>query len=198
MGHIFCLMGKSASGKDTLYSSFLDDKDLALVRIVPFTTRPIRSGEVPGREYNFTDKAGFDKLLEEGKVIEYRCYHTCYGDWYYFTVDQSVNLDIEDYLIIGTLESYVKIRDYYGADKVIPLYVELDDGIRLERALKRERSQETPKYAEMCRRFLADAEDFSEEKLLEAGILKKYINDDLHRCMDEMRDTIWTSRSTKY
>ena len=197
MGHIFCLMGKSASGKDTLYSNLLGENELSLERIVPFTTRPIRSGEVEDREYHFTDKEGFESLVKQGKVIEHRCYHTCHGDWYYFTVDQEVFLDSKDYLIIGTLESYIKIRDYYGADKVIPLYVELDDGIRLERALKRERSQESPKYTEMCRRFLADDEDFSEEKLIAAGIDKKYINDDLYRCMDEMRDTIWTSRSTK-
>ncbi len=197
MGHIFCLMGKSASGKDTLYSKLLDDKELGLARIVPFTTRPIRSGEAEGREYHFTDKTGFESLLEEGKVIEYRCYHTCHGDWYYFTVDQEIFLDSQDYLIIGTLESYIKIRDYYGADKVIPLYATLDDGIRLERALKREQAQENPKYTEMCRRFLADDQDFSEDKLVAAGIVKRYINDDLYRCMDEMRDTIWTSRSIK-
>ena len=48
MGHIFCLMGKSASGKDTLYSNLLGENELSLERIVPFTTRPIRSGEAEG------------------------------------------------------------------------------------------------------------------------------------------------------
>ena len=41
---------------------------------------------------------------------------------------------------------------------MVPLYVEVDDGLRLSRALERERKQTEPKYAEMCRRFLADCE----------------------------------------
>lgn len=197
MGHIFCLIGKSASGKDTIYSKLLADSDISLSRIIPYTTRPIRSGEVEGVEYHFTDKDGLDKLEEAGKVIECRCYHTFHGDWYYFTVDEDVFLDTTDYIIIGTLESYTKIRDYYGENIVIPLYIELDDGVRLDRALRRERGQANPKYEEMCRRFLADAEDFSDEKLSIAGIETRYCNDDLDKCIQELKEKIWTLRSVK-
>lgn len=59
------------------------------------------------------------------------------------------------------------------------MYVEVDDGLRLQRALDRERAQDQPKYAEMCRRFLADEEDFSEENLERAGITKRFQNTDL-------------------
>ena len=63
----------------------------------------------------------------------------------------------------------------------------MEDGNRLERALKRERKQKSPKYEEMCRRFLADQRDFSEEKLLEAGITRRFRNDeDRQLCMDEV------------
>ena len=43
---------------------------------------------------------------------------------------------------------------------MIGIYIEVEDGVRLERALKREQQQASPKYAEMCRRFLADQDDF--------------------------------------
>lgn len=197
MGHIYCLMGKSASGKDTIYSRLLEDEKLSLSRIIPYTTRPIRSGESEGTEYHFTDKAGLDRLEAAGKVIECRCYHTFYGDWYYFTVDDGIFVEDSDYLIIGTLESYKKIRDYYGQDKVVPLYIELDDGIRLERALGRERMQKEPKYEELCRRFLADAEDFSEDRLSALGIDTRYINDDLDSCLQKLEEKIWTLRSIR-
>ena len=105
-------------------------------------------------------------------------YHTVHGDWTYFTVDDGhIDLDNNDYLLIGTVQSFSNIRKYFGKDMVIPIYIEVDDGIRLQRALTREMSQKEPKYAEMCRRFLADAEDFSEEKLNEAGIDKRFSND---------------------
>ena len=88
----------------------------------------------------------------------------------------------------ATLESYLSLRNYFGTDKVAAIYIELDDGVRLMRALTREMREENPKYKELCRRFIADSEDFSEEKLLEAGIGKRFVNDDLEACVDEIID----------
>jgi guanylate kinase len=172
-------MGKSSSGKDTIFKILLQRKDVNLNRIVSYTTRPQRSNEKPGDEYNFVSIQEKDKLVAEGKVIEIREYNTVHGPWFYFTVDDgNVDLENEDYLIIGTVESFVKIRDYYGEDKVLPIYIEVDDGIRLSRALERERGQEHPKYEEMCRRFLADQQDFSEENLKAARISNVFINNE--------------------
>jgi len=171
MGNIYCIIGKSSTGKDTIFKLLLAQKELELKQIVSYTTRPIRSNEIPGEEYNFVSIEKKDELLESGKVIEIRRYDTMFGPWFYFTVDdESLNLDSQDYILICTVESFVKIRDYYGKDKVCPIYIEVNDGIRLQRALGREMSQENPKYEEMCRRFLADQQDFSKEKLEEAGI----------------------------
>lgn len=71
----------------------------------------------------------------------------------------------QDYLTINTLEAYTKLRNYYGNDCLIPIYLEVEDGQRLKRALEREMGEREPKYREMCRRFLADEEDFSRENL---------------------------------
>lgn len=180
MGKIICLMGKSSSGKDTIYKLLLEQKEIPFCRIVPYTTRPIRSGETNGVEYIFTDDTGLQMLIEEQKVIEQRAYHTVHGIWNYFTVDDGqVDFAKGDYLLIGTLEVYLKLREYYGKEAVLPIYIEVDDGVRLARALERERQQEHPKYAEMCRRFLADEEDFSQEKLKKAGIRRRFVNDNL-------------------
>ena len=187
MGKIVYIMGKSSTGKDTIYRSILSDKSIKLKKIIPYTTRPIRAGEEDGVQYYFTDEAGFEKLKQEGKVIEDRSYDTCYGLWRYFTVnDESLDLDKNNYIIIGTLESYVQLRDYFGQERLVPIYVEVEDGLRLERALARERMQATPKYEEMCRRFLADAADFSVENLKEAGITRKFFNADVEKCVDEI------------
>lgn len=182
MGRIFCVMGKSASGKDTIYRKLLEDKDLALETIVSYTTRPIRAGEVEGREYHFTDEEGFHKLQKEGRVIETRVYDTVYGPWRYFTVDDGID-SAKDYLIIGTLEQYIALRDYFGSKTVCPLYIDLDDGERLQRALNREKKQAQPKYNELCRRFLADSEDFSEDKLKNEKITNRFENKDFDNCV---------------
>ena len=140
-----------------------------------------------GRDYFFTDEAGLSRLQDAGRVIELRSYQTVHGIWNYFTVDDGqVDLAKDSYLLVGTLESYRKVQAYYGLEQVIPIYVEVEDGLRLSRAVERERAQREPKYAELCRRFLADEADFSEEKLSEAGIVKRFQNDDLERCLQEI------------
>jgi len=191
---IYCLMGKSASGKDTVYRELLSREEGRLTRIVPYTTRPIREGEQEGREYHFTDEAGMNALKSEGRVIESRVYHTVHGDWYYFTVDDGIEAGEKDYLLIGTLEVYNKIRDYYGDEKVCPLFLSIDDGERLSRALGRERQQKNPRYAELCRRFLADEQDFSAEKIEAAGITEQYDNSDLEACLEEILRKIRSDR----
>lgn len=188
MGKIFYLMGKSSSGKDTIFKELLKASG-ELGTIVPYTTRPIRVGEQEGVEYHFTDEAGFQKFSEAGKVIEQREYHTVYGLWRYFTVDdgQFVPGGKTDCVMIGTLEAYQSMQAYYGRENVLPVLIELDDGVRLKRALEREMQQEKPGYEEMCRRFLADSVDFSEEKILEAGIVKRFYNDSLEHCLNEIQ-----------
>jgi len=249
MRYLFYIMGKSASGKDTLYEALQEETALGLKKLVPYTTRPIRAGETDGVDYHFTDEAGLRALEESGRVIELREYATVHGPWKYFTVDETgmgsgtdgsknalpgngmkdakstaengdpaaesgaasgderANGDRvaqgsaeaapgpavagEDYLAIGTPESYRKICGHYGADKVIPIYVEVDDGLRLARALARERKPGNGKYEEMCRRFLADQRDFSEEKLAEAGIARRFRNDgEFETLLREVREMI--------
>ena len=164
-----------------LYDGMLmKDEKLRLKTVVPYTTRPMRAGEENGVSYYFCDEDTVEKLEAEGKIIELRAYHTIHGIWKYFTVaDHQVDLDHQSYLLIGTLESYLKIREYFGTENVVPIYIEVEDGMRLQRALERERRQENPKYEELCRRFLADEKDFSEEKLKEAGITKRFCNESL-------------------
>ena len=185
MSKIFYLMGKSASGKDTIYKK-VKERMPELKTIVIYTTRPIREGEKNGREYYFVDDKKLKEFQEAGKVIELREYNTVHGIWKYFTVDDGQFDGDDNYLAIGTLESYVQLRAYFGQERLVPLYVEVEDGLRLERALARERMQATPKYEEMCRRFLADAADFSVENLNSAGITRKFVNINMEKCVDEI------------
>ena len=187
MGKIFCLMGKSACGKDTIYKHILSDGCLPLKTLIPYTTRPIRDGETNGVEYYFLTDEEQQLLEREGKIIELRAYQTMHGLWKYFTVnDHQLNLADNHYLIIGTLESNVRLQEYFGNDYLVPLYIELESGERLQRALNRERLQTEPKYTELCRRFLADEADFSTEKLEHVGISTAFINNDITQCVKEI------------
>ena len=142
MGKIFYIMGKSSSGKDTIYKRLLEDKGLDLCNIVLYTTRPMRQGEQPGREYYFVKEESFREFQDQGKIIEARTYQTVYGPWIYFTADDGqIRLEKKNYLGIGTLESYMNMKKYYGEENVFPLYIEVEDGERLKRAIRREELQ---------------------------------------------------------
>lgn len=98
-----------------------------------------------------------------------------------------MNLERESYCLIGTLEAWNAMCQYFGREKMIPVYIEVEDGTRLIRAVERERTQEHPGYEELCRRFLADAKDFSEENLKNAGITRRFENKDMNACLEEIK-----------
>ena len=190
MGKIFIIMGKSASGKDTIYSRIIEEQAQCLKKCVIYTTRPMRMGEVDGKEYFFVDENKLNELKAQGKVIEHRTYNTAFGPWHYFTVNDGQFDDDRDCLMPGTLESFCEIKKYFEDGRVVPIYVHVDDYERLLRALERERSQNNPGYVEMCRRFVADSQDFSEENIKKAGIVKMFVNDELDRCIKEIIEFI--------
>lgn len=195
MAKIYVLMGKSSSGKDTIYSELRKIKELNLKNITMYTTRPMRAGEADGREYFFTDEQYVRNLEDNNRIIELRAYNTVHGVWKYFTADDGQidkNSD-NKYLIIATVEAYEKYVKYYGNDMIVPIYIEVDNKTRIHRALAREDAQNYPKYAEMCRRFLADEQDFSDERLEKAGIVRRYNNINLNECIYEITNDILKS-----
>ncbi len=191
MGRIYYIMGKSATGKDTIYKEVLKQRP-DLKTIVMYTTRPIREGETDGIEYHFRTIPEMETIKNSGKIIELRMYQTVYGPWYYFTMDDG-QFDLKsetNYLMIGTLESYEKMLRYFGQDAIVPLYIEVPDGIRLQRAVARESAQKKPNYKETCRRYLADEDDFAEENLARLGIVTRYQNLELDMCLKTVLDDI--------
>lgn len=186
MGKIVYIMGKSSSGKDTIFQK-LKEALPEFKTIVLYTTRPIRAGEQDGVEYHFVKEETLKAFEEKGQIIELRAYNTVHGVWKYFTADDGqINLEKENYLVIGTLESYEQMKKYFGEDALLPIYVQVEDGARLGRALERERRQQIPKYEELCRRFLADSQDFSEGNIARAGIETRFENVELESCVSEI------------
>ncbi|MDD6796953.1 MAG: guanylate kinase [Clostridia bacterium] len=192
MPEIAFIMGKSSSGKDKIFKALSEDAGLNLTRVIPYTTRPMRAGETQGVEYNFVSDEAACRMQEEGRIIEMRSYNTVQGLWKYFTADDGqIELGKGHYIIIGTLEAYERFLEYFGEEHLLPIYIEVEDGVRLERALKREREQTNPDYAEMCRRFLADCADFSEENIKRCGISKRFYNNGgFEDCLNEIRAAI--------
>ncbi|WP_234124586.1 nucleoside/nucleotide kinase family protein [Clostridium hydrogenum] len=191
MGKIFCVMGKSSSGKDTIFKALRDDKALMLKPIITYTTRPKRINETDGIEYHFINEDVLEGYKRAGRIIEERVYNTINGKWHYSTIDDGqVELEKYNYILIATLESYQNLKKYFGDNNVVAFYINVEDGERLERAIRREKNQMNPNYNEVCRRFLADNEDFSEEKLKKCNIYDFYNNLNLKKCIHDIKNDI--------
>ena len=185
MGKIYCLTGKSGTGKDTLYHAIMEDPRVIIKPIIPYTTRPMRNNEQSGVQYHFVSEADFLQLQSLGKIIEKREYDTILGKWYYFTVDHDIVFQ-NDYLMITTFEALDKLYTWYGQDKIVVIYLEIDDQIRLERAIQRESLQTHPNFAEVCRRYLADEVDFSQENLKTYHTIQRLVTTaSIEKCVDE-------------
>ena len=190
MERIFCILGKSASGKDKIHAALLADPSLRLSDLVLYTTRPIRKGETDGVQYHFVTEERMRELRKAGRIIEERTYETVSGPWTYATVEEDGLLagNGRDILMIGTLEAFVNLSAHFGKERVIPVFIDVSDANLLARAIKREGKQAVPNYKEVCRRFLADSEDFSPERLAGAGIGRTFDNNgELCDCMEEVR-----------
>ncbi len=191
MGKIILFMGPSSSGKDTIKRRLIKENKFALKEMIMSTTRPKRTGEVEGRDYYFKTEKEMLELEEQGKIIEKRKYDTIYGPWYYFTTSSSIDLENYNYIGSNTLEGLDQFVKFYGIENIISLLIKLDDGIRLQRALDREKREESPKYQELCRRFLADSLDFSKENINKRHITSIINNDsNLDNTMEEVEKVL--------
>ena len=192
MGKIFVIMGRSSCGKDTIYKKLLERGNVDLSKVIIYTTRPMREKEVDGVQYYFCSIERYEKFREERKIIEERTYNTMYGPWHYFTVDDGqIDLSKGNYLIIGTIDMYVSFKEYFSEENVVPLMISVDDGGIMQRAMKRELKQENPKYDEMCRRFLVDKADYSDERLEYGGIERTFDNNaEVEVCIEEIEKYI--------
>lgn len=190
MGKIVMISGKSATGKDTIYRKLLSNKSYKMTKMTLYTTRPMRDGETEGEEYYFRDNTFLEKCLNENRVIEKREYTVLVNGiqtiWYYFTLNDSINLDLTSYLVIGTLKQLQSYQEYFGKENILPIYITVNDYDRLCRNIERESLNKKSNYLELCRRFIADEEDYSNDNLEKAGIEFCIENDNINSCVGKV------------
>ena len=145
---ILALYGKGGSGKDTIQKWIVSNYQ-GCHGIVSSTTRPPRDYEKEGIDYFFLNKENFNKDL----MLEY----TKFNDWYYGTSIQSLN---SNKINVGVFNlAGIKSLQKNPCIDVLPIEIQAEGKIRLERMLQRE---EQPNCKEICRRYLADEEDFED------------------------------------
>lgn len=205
-GMIFVLFGRSGSGKDTICKRLLNELEF-LTPAVQYTTRPMRDGEIDGKEYIFVDDEKFDKLESENKIIDSRVYrpknHGANTKWRYGN-----NIDYfskeATYLMISTPEGIMQMMNYHDREfvnSIVPIFIDIDEKTLLERTINRESKLPNHNYIEVCDRFIRDSQQFRSDKIY--SILNEFMsisdigsksveNQNLDNCIYKIKEFILT------
>lgn len=70
LGHLYIISGPSGVGKTTIIENLLA-KDNKIEKIVAFTTRPMRVGEISDKTYHYISREAFEEKMEHGDFLEY-------------------------------------------------------------------------------------------------------------------------------
>lgn len=155
---IFLILGKSCSGKDSIFTMLQQDlafmKEENLSKLPSCTTRPKRAGEREGREYHFATMTEFDKLYKQGKVAEYNVYHTKVGAWVYFTLKEDIDKSSSNLIGIKNPLGYTQLKDIYS-DKLVIIQIDAPQEVLKQRYESRGATSDS--YEDRAKR---DNEDF--------------------------------------
>ena len=190
---IIAIIGESGAGKDTFAWALHDFCEWNMVTLS--TTRPIRDYEVEDEDYYFIDEDTFKKKVLDNDMIV----HNYFNNWYYgiekHRLTNGVNIVVISPGGLRQLQTYAENNDDIV---VLAYYLWVHPKVRLERALKREYC---PDITEICRRFLADEEDFKEYHGETCDSVCRFIDDDgfnspymIKRIINDVQDIVssWT------
>lgn len=143
------LIGQTASGKDTILNEIIK---LGYEKLVTYTTRPMRPGEIDGINYHYISSEEFLLKDKEGFFAESTSYNVATGEtWYYGSALEDFN---KDRVMIVNPDGVKQISKIKSLNPVV-FYIQADEDIIRKRLLKRGDNKD-----ESERRIAADDRDF--------------------------------------
>lgn len=170
--NLFCIVGKTGSGKSLYIESLFKDKGFInkynISNLVYGTTRSKRENEIEGKDYHFITKDEFDKINYDD-LIESRSYYTLNdGEVYYFTKKEYLE-DSKNIICIASPYQYEKYKSwfYYKSLKnntnynIYVILIDVDIKTRLNRVINNRSSKDDDIY-ELCRRVIQEKMEFDD------------------------------------
>lgn len=131
---ILVISGFSGAGKDTIAK--LINQNSGFNFVVSYSTRPMRPGESQGDPYHFISDNEMCTMAFNKELIEGRCYKSIHGNWFYAAHKEEIKQD-KSYVVVLDVLGYREFKKHFG-DRVIGIFITVDDNTRLERAKSRE------------------------------------------------------------
>lgn len=153
---LFCLVGKSASGKSTILREVLSKLEIPV--LMSYTTRPPRANEVDGQDYNFVNMSTFDEDYKLENILEYDVYRidSIKQTWIYYTKKSDLLLPTTSQIkIVSPVGLSQLMSNKELRDNIVSIYIDCPDRLRQKRYLTRSISPDN-----MSDRFARDEKAF--------------------------------------
>lgn len=191
--NLVVICGPAGSGKNYIIDKLASECPESMNLVIPDTTRPPRDSEQNGVQYNFLTG---DEFFKKKHFDE-----TCFNNWYYGTPMDAIVSEKSNVLILNpsallyiynrqdTILHWFQQRDKMEDIKIRiqVFYINAPDRIRIQRQLNREFE---PNVHEICRRFLADEEDFIKIKKIPMFKLNNVTESDAEECIAVIKKSI--------
>ena len=172
------LIGKTASGKDTISNKLISE--YGYKKLITYTTRPIRKGEINDVTYHFVSDKEFKQKIKNNFFAEYKSYNTEFGTWYYGTALEDLKKSDDKTLIILTPQGYRDIKDKLS-NKSTTVYVQASRHTIRKRLANR---GDNPHEAK--RRLKHDNDDFKGIKKEVDIVIKNNLHSDINKVTNDI------------
>ena len=161
------LIGCSGSGKSTIEKELVKN---GYEKIVSYTTRPKREGEIHGIDYHYINDKYFELLLEEKFFAE----HTVYNGWYYGIAKQDC---LDNKICVIEPNGYRQLLKIPNLN-IKSFYIDVSERERLKRMVDR-----GDNLLEIFRRIFSDQGLF---QFMDKEVNFVVINNDIDKCVQEI------------
>ena len=141
MNKLFCLLGETSCGKDTIFKEVLklaQQENLNIRQLISNTNRPRREYEKQNVDYNFVTMHQFDIDYKNEKIAEYNVYRidSINQTWVYYTKKDDIKLDECNMLKIVNPLGYCQLKSQYE-NNIVSIHITCPREIRRQRYIKR-------------------------------------------------------------
>lgn len=190
MNKIFCVVGRSGSGKSTIVDKLVRLHSDEFTRVFNISTLTYHTTRKPRKnesssEYIFNTEEEFEDSKTHNEILEQREYITENNDiLHYYTLKEDIDLDKHNYIVKASFDQYNNYKEYFGEDYVVLIYVYTDLKRLLNRTIHRAHTYND--MVEACRRFISDDKQFKDLLISPSHIV--FNNTDIIQDIDKAVD----------
>lgn len=179
-GILFVMSGPSGTGKGTICNELLKNEKNDVFLSVSSTTREIRKGEVDGVTYNYTTVENFQKMIDNGEMLEYAMYSGNYYGTPKKTVESMLS-DGKNVLLEIEPQGALKVKEIFP-EAVLMFIVPPSMKVLKERL--EDRGRETAE--QIAERLEAAKWEFNQSPKYN----HIFVNDNLEECVAQIEQTM--------